>query len=55
MDKVPPNHPGVHDLIADITDAGQMFSAMRSQSGFDEKEAGTGAQTLAAVPGASAT
>lgn len=49
VDKVPLNHPGVHDLIADITDAGQMFSAMQTYAGFEEMEAGTGAQTFDAV------
>jgi nucleoside-diphosphate-sugar epimerase len=49
VDKVPLNHPGVHDLIADITDAGQMYSAMRSHAGFDEMETGFGAQTFDAV------
>lgn len=49
VDKVPMNYPGVHDLIADITDAGQMFSAMQTYAGFDEMEAGTGAQTFDAV------
>jgi len=49
VDKVPLNAPGVHDLVADITDAGQMFSAMRTYAGFDEMEPGTGAKTFDAV------
>jgi nucleoside-diphosphate-sugar epimerase len=49
VDKVALNHPGVHDLIADITDAGQMYSAMQTYAGFDEMEPGTGAQTFDAV------
>ena len=49
VDKVPLNHPGVHDLIADITDAGQMYSAMQTYAGFDEMEPGTGARTFDAV------
>ncbi len=49
VDKVALNHPGVHDLIADITDAGQMFNAMKSHAGFDEMETGNGAQTFDAV------
>ena len=49
VDKVPLNHPGVHDLIADITDAGQMYSAMQAHAGFDEMDTGTGAQTFDAV------
>lgn len=49
VDRLALNHPGVHDLIADITDAGQMFNAMQSHAGFDELETGTGAQTYDAV------
>ncbi len=49
LDRVPLNHPGVGDLIADITDSGQMFNAMQSYAGFDEMEQGTGAQTFDAV------
>jgi nucleoside-diphosphate-sugar epimerase len=49
VDKVALNHPGVHDLIADITDAGQMYSALQTYAGFDEMEAGTGARTFDAV------
>ena len=49
VDRVPLNHPGVHDLIADITDAGQMYSAMCSHAGFDEMETGQGAQVFGAV------
>lgn len=49
VDKVPLNHPGVHDLIADITDAGQMYSAMQTYAGFDEMEPGIGVKTFDAV------
>jgi nucleoside-diphosphate-sugar epimerase len=49
VDRVPLGHPGVHDLIGDITDAGQMYSAMQSHAGFDEMETGLGAQTFDAV------
>jgi nucleoside-diphosphate-sugar epimerase len=49
VDRVPLGHPGVHDLIADITDAGQMYSAMCSHAGFDEMETGGGAQVFDAV------
>ncbi len=49
LDRVPLNHPGVGDLIADITDSGQMFNAVQSYAGFDEMEQGTGAQTFDAV------
>jgi nucleoside-diphosphate-sugar epimerase len=43
------NAAGVPDLMADITDAGQMFSAMRSHIGFDSLETGAGAQVFDAV------
>lgn len=49
VDRVALGHPGVHDLIADITDAGQMYSAMQAHAGFDEFETGRGAQTFDAV------
>jgi nucleoside-diphosphate-sugar epimerase len=49
VDLLPLNAQGVPDLIADITDAGQMFSAMRSHIGFDSLETGTGAQVVDAV------
>ena len=49
VDKVPLNHPGVHDLIADITDAGQMYSALQTYAGFDEMEAGAGVPRFDAV------
>ena len=38
FDKVPLGHPGVHDLMGDITDAGQVYSAMRTHAGYDEME-----------------
>jgi nucleoside-diphosphate-sugar epimerase len=40
VDRVPLGHPGVHDFIADITDAGQMFSVMSGHAGYDELEDG---------------
>ncbi len=49
VDKQRLNHPGVTDLVADITDAGQMYSVMRGYAGFDEMEAGTGQQVFDAV------
>lgn len=42
VDLQPLDHPGVDNLIADITDSGQMFNAMSSYAGFDELEPGTG-------------
>ena len=49
VDITPLNHPGVNNLIADITDAGQMFNAMSSYAGLDELEAGNGMLTFDAV------
>ncbi|MBA3908670.1 MAG: nucleoside-diphosphate-sugar epimerase [Rhodobacter sp.] len=49
FDRVPLGLDGVHDLIGDITDAGQVYSAMRSHAGYDEMDTGTGAQLFDAV------
>ncbi|RYF64243.1 MAG: NAD(P)-dependent oxidoreductase [Cytophagaceae bacterium] len=49
VDLTPLDHPGVDNLIADITDSGQMFNAMSSYAGLDELEAGTGAPKFDAV------
>ncbi|MBJ7537666.1 NAD-dependent epimerase/dehydratase family protein [Marinomonas transparens] len=49
VDLVPLDHPGVDNLIADITDSGQMFNAMSSYAGFDEMEPGTGVPAFDAV------
>jgi nucleoside-diphosphate-sugar epimerase len=49
FDRVALGLAGVHDLIGDITDAGQVYSAMRSHAGYDEMETGTGAQLFDAV------
>lgn len=40
VDLAPLNLPGVDNLIADITDSGQMFNAMSGYFGFDELEPG---------------
>ncbi len=48
-DLVPLDHPGVDNLTVDITDAGQVFSAMRAYAGFDELEPGTGMPGFDAV------
>ena len=40
VDLKPLRHPGVADLIADITDAGQMFNALTAHAGMAEMEAG---------------
>jgi len=49
VDLVPLLHPGVDNLIADITDSGQMFNAMSSYAGFDELEPGKGVPKFDAV------
>ncbi|SOD79927.1 NAD-dependent epimerase/dehydratase family protein [Spirosoma fluviale] len=49
VDLTPLNHPGVDNLIADITDSGQMFNAMSSYTGLDELEPGHGVPKFDAV------
>ena len=49
LDLTPLDHPQVDNLIADITDSGQMFNAMTSYAGFDELEPGTGVPKFDAV------
>ncbi|WP_111639022.1 NAD-dependent epimerase/dehydratase family protein [Marinomonas shanghaiensis] len=49
VDLVPLDSPGVDNLIADITDSGQMFNAMTSYAGFDELEPGKGVPAFDAV------
>lgn len=49
VDLVPLDHPGVDNLIADITDSGQIFNAMSSYAGFDELEPGNGVPKFDAV------
>ncbi|XWW48082.1 NAD(P)-dependent oxidoreductase [Fibrella sp. USSR17] len=49
VDLTPLHHPGVDNLIADITDSGQMFNAMSSYAGLDELEAGNGVPKFDAV------
>ena len=49
VDLVPLDHPGVDNLVADITDSGQMFNAMSSYAGFDELEPGNGVPKFDAV------
>lgn len=49
VDRVPLDAPGVDNLIADVTDSGQMFNAMSGYAGFDELEPGTGAPRFDAV------
>ncbi len=49
VDLVPLDHPGVDNLVADITDSGQMFNAMSSYAGLDELESGNGVPKFDAV------
>ncbi len=49
VDLKPLDHPGVDNLIADITDSGQMFNAMSSYAGLDELESGSGIPKFDAV------
>lgn len=49
VDRVPLTIDGVDNLIADITDSGQMFNAMSAYAGFDELEPGTGVPAYDAV------
>lgn len=49
LDLVPLDHPGVDNLIVDITDSGQVFNAMTSYANFSELEPGTGVQKFDAV------
>ena len=56
VDLRPLDHPGVDNLIADITDSGQMFNVMTSYGSLGDLEAGTGVPSFdagvhfAAVP-----
>jgi nucleoside-diphosphate-sugar epimerase len=49
VDLKPLDLPGVNNLIADVTDSGQMFNAMSSYAALDELEAGNGVQKFDAV------
>ena len=49
VDLVPLDYPGVDNLVADITDSGQIFNAMSSYAGFDELESGNGVPKFDAV------
>ena len=49
VDKVPLRHPGVADLVADITDSGQMFNAMTAYASRDDLEDGLGHRKFDAV------
>jgi nucleoside-diphosphate-sugar epimerase len=49
VDLKPLDYPGVDNIIADITDSGQMFNAMSSYAGLDELESGNGVPQFDAV------
>lgn len=49
FDRVPLGAAGVHDLLGDVTDAGQVFSAMNTHAGYDELETGEGGRPFDAV------
>jgi len=49
VDLTPLDHPGVDNLIADITHSGQMFNVMSSYANFDELEPGNGVPAFDAV------
>lgn len=49
VDLMPLNYPEVNNLIADITDSGQMFNAMSSYLGLEELELGKGVPKFDAV------
>jgi len=49
VDLVPLDYPGVDNLVADITDSGQLFNAMSSYAGLDELEPGNGVPKFDAV------
>lgn len=49
VDLKPLDFPGVDNLIADITDSGQMFNAMSSYANFGELEPGNGIPKFDAV------
>lgn len=49
LDRVPLEQPGVHNLICDVTDSGQVFNALQSYAGFDELQRGAGVPQFDAV------
>ncbi len=49
VDLTPLDYPGVNNLMADITDSGQMFNAMSSYTSLDELEVGKGVVPFDAV------
>ncbi|MEP1445290.1 MAG: NAD(P)-dependent oxidoreductase [Paraglaciecola sp.] len=49
VDLKPSDNPNVHNIIADITDSGQMFNALSSYASFDELSPGNGVPKFDAV------
>ena len=49
VDLTPLDHPGVDNLVADITDSGQVFNAMTSYANLAELEPGKGVPSFDAV------
>ena len=49
LDLMPLDYSGVNNLMADITDSGQIFNAMSSYMNLDELESGNGVQPYDAV------
>lgn len=49
LDLVPLEHPGVDNLICDLTDGAQVFNAAHAYAGFDELEPGTGVPRYEAI------
>lgn len=49
LDLAPLDHPGVHDIIGDVTDSGQVFGVLTSYAGFDELKEGKGVPGFDAV------
>jgi len=48
-DLVPLDHPGVNNLRVDLTEAGQVYSALHAWAGFDELDPGTGVPSYDAI------
>ena len=49
VDKLPLNYAGAHDLVCDVTDAGQVYSAMSGWAGYDELDGEGGVPKFDAV------
>ncbi len=49
LDLTPSNIPGAYEITADLTDAGQVFSAMSGITWFDELDSGKGVPNFDAV------